>query len=120
MKTGTWQRIREMILEKHFRFEKDKGLICTNANDVSTYISKKIDEMRVYETYVSKTKRLGLLKEILDMYDEDVTSPDVDMSSVSHILFQDKCDVVSMIQYYDFIYILGSIIYNCFDFEKML
>lgn len=107
-----------MILEKHFSFEPVLGLKCTNIEDVQNYIEGKISEFRLYENYTSKQKRLGLLDEILNMYDEDIQNPDVDLSPMNGYLYYDKVNVERMLQYYDFIFIFGSIILNCFDFDK--
>lgn len=105
-----------MILQKNFKFVPDQGLVCVNIEDVSNYIKEKVDVFRDYNNYMSKQKKLDLLAEILQMYDEDIQNPQIDMSPMSNIIYSDKADKILMLQYFDLIWILGSIVYNVFDY----
>ncbi|MCD7837128.1 MAG: hypothetical protein LUG83_10925 [Lachnospiraceae bacterium] len=107
-----------MILQKHFKFDTDKGLVCENFADVEHYIEAKIIILQNYENYSNKDVRLGLLQEILNMYAEDIVAPDIDMSAMSNCVYSDKMNFNQMLMYFDFIMILGSIEYNVFDYDK--
>lgn len=107
-----------MVLQKQFKFLPDKGLYCVNMNDVSNYILEKTNEFRVFDNYTSKRKKIELLEEILTMYNEDIQNIQVDMSAMSDTIYNEKADLKSMIQYYDIIWILGTIVYNVFDYGK--
>lgn len=107
-----------MILNKHFVFDQHKGLQCTNMDDVNTYVTEKINIFCDYNNYVDKSKKLNLLQEIIDMYNEDILNKDVDITGIQHVKYHDKIDQNQMYMYYDFIIILGSIICHVFDYDK--
>ena len=107
-----------MILQKNFKFTPNEGLTCENMDDVSSYIGEKIELFRDYGNYTSKQKKVELLEEILKMYNEDVLNTQIDMSAMTNVVYSDKADTRLMIQYYDMVWILGTIIYNVFDYGK--
>ena len=106
-----------MILEKHFQFHPDVGLKCINKDDVARYIEDKIIEYRKFENFNSRNGRYSLLNEILNMYEEDIQNVYIDTTPIHHIKYYDKFNTNTVLQYYDLIWILGSIIYNVFDYE---
>ena len=105
-----------MVLQKSFKCTPENGLICVNTDDVSTYIQNKVELFRNYENYTSKQKKIELLEEILQMYNEDIQNPQIDMSEMSNIVYSDKVNIKQMIQYFDLVWILGSIAFNIFDY----
>lgn len=107
-----------MVLQKSFRFTPNDGLICVNLNDVSSYIEEKMEMFRDYNNYTSKQKKIELLAEILKMYNEDIQNPQIDMSAMNNMVYSDKLDTNQMLQYYDVVWILGTIVYNVFDYGK--
>lgn len=107
-----------MVLQKSFRITPNDGLVCVNMNDVSSYIEEKVEMLRDYSNYISKQKKIELLEEILKMYNEDIQSPQIDMSAMTNMVYSDKLDTSQMLQYYDVVWILGTIIYNVFDYGK--
>lgn len=107
-----------MILEKHFIFDRTLGLQCTNMGDVREYMQEKIAVLRDYENYKNKAITLGLLQEIIDMYEEDIQTPDVDMSQLQDMVYGDEVSISQMLMYFDFTTILGGIAYNIFDYDK--
>ena len=50
------------------------------------------------------------------MYNEDIQNPQIDMSEMSNIVYSDKVNIKQMIQYFDLVWILGSIAFNIFDY----
>ena len=107
-----------MILEKHFVFMPDTGIQAKNFDDIKTYIQTKITHFQDYHNWTSKNEHISLYQEILDMVAEDILAPDVDTSPISHLLYFDKLDIDKCIKYYDVVYILGTIAYNVFDYDK--
>lgn len=105
-----------MVLQKSFKCTPENGLICVNTDDVSTYIQNKVELFRNYENYTSKQKKIELLEEVLQMYNEDIQNPQIDMSEMSNIVYSDKVNIKQMIQYFDLVWILGSIAFNIFDY----
>ena len=105
-----------MVLQKSFKCTPENGLICVNTDDVSNYIQNKVELFRNYENYTSKQKKIELLEEILQMYNEDIQNPQIDMSEMSNIVYSDKVNIKQMIQYFDLVWILGSIAFNIFDY----
>lgn len=107
-----------MILQKKFAFSPEQGLTCINRDEVNEYIKKKAEEFKDYDIYMSKQKKLELLEDILEMYKKDIEDIEIDMSEMDEIVYSDKVNPQLVIQYYDFIWILGTIIYNVFDYDK--
>ncbi len=107
-----------MVLQKNFKFTPNEGLVCENMDDVSSYIGEKIELFRDYDNYTSKQKKIELLEEILKMYNEDILNPQIDMSAMTNVVYSDKADTRLMIQYYDIVWILGTIIFNVFDYGR--
>lgn len=107
-----------MVLQKNFKITPNEGLVCENMDDVSSYIGEKIELFRDYGNYTSKQKKIELLEEILKMYNEDVLNPQIDMSAMTNVVYSDKADTRLMIQYYDMVWILGTIIFNVFDYGE--
>lgn len=105
-----------MVLQKSFKCTPENGLICVNTDDVSNYIQNKVELFRNYENYTSKQKIIELLEEVLQMYNEDIQNPQIDMSEMSNIVYSDKVNIKQMIQYFDLVWILGSIAFNIFDY----
>ena len=105
-----------MVLQKSFKCTPENGLICVNTDDVSNYIQNKVELFRNYENYTSKQKKIELLEEVLQMYNEDIQNPQIDMSEMSNIVYSDKVNIKQMIQYFDLVWILGSIAFNIFDY----
>ena len=105
-----------MVLQKSFKCTPENGLICVNTYDVSNYIQNKVELFRNYENYTSKQKKIELLEEVLQMYNEDIQNPQIDMSEMSNIVYSDKVNIKQMIQYFDLVWILGSIAFNIFDY----
>ena len=105
-----------MVLQKSFKCSSENGLICVNTDDVSNYIQNKVELFRNYENYTSKQKKIELLEEVLQMYNEDIQNPQIDMSEMSNIVYSDKVNIKQMIQYFDLVWILGSIAFNIFDY----
>ena len=105
-----------MVLQKSFKCTPENGLICVNTDDVSNYIQNKVELFRNYENYTSKQKKIELLEEVIKMYNEDIQNPQIDMSEMSNIVYSDKVNIKQMIQYFDLVWILGSIAFNIFDY----
>lgn len=105
-----------MVLQKSFKCTPENGMICVNTDDVSNYIQNKVELFRNYENYTSKQKKIELLEEVLQMYNEDIQNPQIDMSEMSNIVYSDKVNIKQMIQYFDLVWILGSIAFNIFDY----
>lgn len=105
-----------MVLQKSFKCTPENGLICVNTDDVSNYIQNKVELFRNYENYTSKQKKIELLEEVLQMYNEDIQNPQIDMSEMRNIVYSDKVNIKQMIQYFDLVWILGSIAFNIFDY----
>lgn len=114
----SFEEEKAMILQKNFKVTPAQGLVCVNIEDVSNYIEEKVNFFRDYNNYISKQEKLNLLGEILQMYDEDIQNLQIDMSAMSNIIYGDKADKTQMLQYFDLIWILGSIVYNVFDYGK--
>lgn len=77
-----------------------------------------MEMFRDYNNYTSKQKKIELLAEILKMYNEDIQNPQIDMSAMNNMVYSDKLDTNQMLQYYDVVWILGTIVYNVFDYGK--
>lgn len=107
-----------MILKKKFKYDVSQGFVVDNFNDVRDYINEKVKIFKLYENWVSKDAILDLIKEINNMYDEDITNLDIDETNTHLILYSENYVKENLIQYYDYIYILGTIIYNVFDYDK--
>ena len=58
------------------------------------------------------------MEEMLKMVTEDTASPNIDTTPISSLLFFDKFDKETFVLYYDLVIILGSIIYNVFDYDN--
>lgn len=76
--------------------------------------TRKSQSLPQFQQLYIKIEKIELLDEILQMYDEDVQNPQVDMSAMRHIVYSDKADMRLRIQYFDLIWILGLIIYNLY------
>ena len=107
-----------MILEKHFKFYEDSRCRALNISDVEEYVRKKMIHFQNYNNWSSKREHISLFQEILDMVNEDERYIDIDTSDIYEILYSDKFDKRKFIMYYDLVFILGSIAYNVFDYEK--
>ena len=105
-----------MVLQKSFKCTPENGLICVNTDDVSNYIQNKVELFRNYENYTSKQKKIELLEEVLQMYNEDIQNPQIDMSEMSNIVYSDKVNIKQMKRIQKTWILSGNIkkIYNVF------
>lgn len=107
-----------MILEKHFTYDTNTGFYVINLPDVTSYIQTKMCHFQNFNNWMSKQEHIAFIQEIIDMYNEDVVVPDIDANPISHLLYFDKFDSRKFILYYDLVFILGTIVYNVFDYDK--
>ena len=107
-----------MVLEKHFEFKRDTGCMAINIADVEAYVNNKMIHFRDFRNWTSKQEHLALFQELLTMVNEDIQNPDINDSDISHLLYYDAFDRKKFILYYDLVFILGSIAYNVFDYDK--
>ena len=107
-----------MILEKHFEFRPDTGCKAINFADVEMYVRNKITHFQDFSNWSSKQEHLALFQEMLTMVIEDTQYPDIDDSAISNLLYYNTFDKRKFILYYDLVFILGSIAFNVFDYDK--
>lgn len=107
-----------MILEKHFKFDQYAGCVATNFADIEKYVEAKMLHFQDYNNWTSKQEHIALFQEMLNMVNEDIISPDIDTAGISHLLYHDKFDARKFVLYYDLVFVLGSIAYNTFDYDK--
>lgn len=86
----------------------ETGIEIINQSECESYARAKISYYSNHAVWSSKDERLSLLKEINDMFDEDIINPDVDLSGAT-LLYENETDKIDVIRYYDYLYILGSI-----------
>lgn len=109
-----------MGFAKNFIITPDNGLTLINTIDRDVYLREKVDYFSIYENYTSKVERLGLIQEILDMYNTDCTSATFDISPIAGFrLFDINDHRKIMLMYYDIIFILGTIFLNVFDLPRL-
>lgn len=105
-----------MGFTKNFIITPDNGLMLINTADRDAYLHDKINHFAIHANYISKSERLRLIQEILDMYNTDCTTATFDTSDISGFhLFNINDHREIMLMYYDIIFIMGTIFLNVFD-----
>ena len=106
-----------MILKKSIIYNPKTGMAFKNTDEVEQYLKGKIDHFRKYENWVSKREIIELFREFLTMVDEDLQTIEIDCSGCQ-LLYADKFDKKQVVLYFDIAYLLGTIAYHAFDYDK--
>lgn len=105
-----------MAFIKSFLISPSDGLTLLNTSDRDTYLQEKIQHFSIFQNYSSKAERIGIIQEILNMYQNDYTTALIDTIQVSgHCFFDINKHREIMLMYYDIIFLLGTIVLNVFD-----